>query len=130
MFLHIHHRFFCKFHMVCTCLPPKIWWQTSVPAWSTLFDLPPKEISLQNWNNFCYKPIPNNTEFTFKGKEIITKKLFYFFRKFPLVYRIICIWWKLGLFFKVVVWMSKYWQYSILFWVKWERTNQILLTVL
>ena len=28
---------FCKFHMVCTLKPPKIWWQTSVQAYSTVW---------------------------------------------------------------------------------------------
>ena len=27
MFPHIHHIFFCKFHMFCTSQPPKIWWR-------------------------------------------------------------------------------------------------------
>ena len=34
-FIHIffiHILFFCKFHMVCTPQPSKIWWQTSVQA--------------------------------------------------------------------------------------------------
>ena len=36
MLLYINPTFFFKFHMVCTFQPPKIWWQTSVQAWSTL----------------------------------------------------------------------------------------------
>ena len=39
-----HHTFFCKFHMVCTLQPPKIWWQTSVQAESIFLWL--KHVSL------------------------------------------------------------------------------------
>ena len=40
MFLLKHdslYTFLCKFHMVCTSQPLKIWWQTSVQAWSTVW---------------------------------------------------------------------------------------------
>ena len=36
MLLSIHHTFFCKFYIVCTSQLLKIWYQTSVEAWSTL----------------------------------------------------------------------------------------------
>ena len=50
--------------------PPQIWWQTSVQAWSTLFDLmlfwiASKRIFLRNQDNLCCELIPNNAEFTF-----------------------------------------------------------------
>ena len=41
MYSWTHQTLFCKFHMVCTFQPPKIWWQTSVQVWSTVlfFDI-------------------------------------------------------------------------------------------
>ena len=51
----------------------KIWWQNSVQAWSTLFDLLPFWIALIY---FCYKPIPNIVGFPFKEKKIWKKKKF------------------------------------------------------
>ena len=69
MLLRTHHTFFYKFHMVCTSQPPKIWWHTSVQACLILNCL--KTIFLKDWDNFYYKPIPNNAEFTFKGKNIL-----------------------------------------------------------
>ena len=41
MFFYTHHTFFCKFHILCTSQPAKIWCHTSVQARSTLFDFPP-----------------------------------------------------------------------------------------
>ena len=76
MILPIYHYFFCKFHMVCSSQPAKIWWQTSIQLWSTLFDLHPFWIFQRNKNDFCYKPIPNNAEFIFikKNSEKTFKK--------------------------------------------------------
>ena len=34
---HTHHTLSSKIHMVCTCQPVKIKWQTSVQAWSTVW---------------------------------------------------------------------------------------------
>ena len=42
MLLPVHQKFLSEFHMVCTSRSPKISWQTSVQAWSTLFDFPPQ----------------------------------------------------------------------------------------
>ena len=36
-----YHTFFCTFYMVCISQTAKIWWQTSVQAWSSLFVLSP-----------------------------------------------------------------------------------------
>ena len=68
-FFRTHLTFFYKFHMVCTSQLIKVWWQTSVQAYSILFDLASfwiasKEIFMWDWNKFCYKPLPNNVEFT------------------------------------------------------------------
>ena len=41
-----HHKYFCKFHMVCTFPPLKSWWQTSAQAWSPMLDLPSFGIAL------------------------------------------------------------------------------------
>ena len=50
------------------------WWQNSVQSWGKQFDLPPfwiasKQIFFLGWNNFRYKPLPNNPEFIFIEKN-------------------------------------------------------------
>ena len=37
---HILHAFLCKFYTVYSSLPTKIWWQTSIQAWSTVWFAP------------------------------------------------------------------------------------------
>ena len=69
-----HYKFFCKFHMVCTCKPPKILWQTSFQAWIPMFDMPPfwivsKEIFLGDKHNLFNERIPNNAELTLTGRN-------------------------------------------------------------
>ena len=42
-------------YIICTSQPPKIWWQTSVQAWSILFDLPSLQIATKQlflWNEY------------------------------------------------------------------------------
>ena len=83
MLLYIHHILFTKFHMAFTLQPPKVWWQTSVKTWKAQFDFPSfwialKQIFLWEYNNFCYKPIPNNSHLQ---KKILKKILFFFFPK-------------------------------------------------
>ena len=68
----------CKFHMVCIFQPPKIWWQTSVEAWSLLFDFPTfwiasKEIFLLK-NNYNQTMQNFSIEKKFWKKDFFSKK--------------------------------------------------------
>ena len=76
--LYKSHVLLCKFHMICISQPAKIWWQTSVQAWSTVWFftiLNSLKINiLARLNNFNYK-ISNNEEFTFTEKILEKKKI-------------------------------------------------------
>ena len=102
-FFHCSHNiFFYKFQMACTYLPPKIWWQIAVQAWSILFGLPPfwrvfffalNHLFLRILNDLFYKTIPNNAEFIFMEKEILKiKHILLSLKTFPLL----------------IEWLSKY----------------------
>ena len=67
--------------MVCTSQPLKIWWQTFDSPTTILISL---KTNVFAKNNFFYKSIPNNLEFTFVEKNL-EKKLFCSFQKFPLL---------------------------------------------
>ena len=82
------HEFFCEVFIVCISQLSNISWQTSLQAWSTLFELQPfwiasKPIFLWGRNNFCYKPMPNNPGFTLMEK-FFKKIILLFSKKFPL----------------------------------------------
>ena len=78
------------------------------------FDLLPfwivsKEIALWDWINFCYKPIPNNAEFTFMEKNS-EKKLFCFLKKHsPYLFN--------DLHIIIYIYIYKYFKMSFSLWV-------------
>ena len=92
LLLRTQHTFFCKFHKGCTSQPPWLWWQTSVQAWSILFDFAPlritsKQTLMWDWNIFCYKPISNNANFISMKKN--SEKDYFAF--YALIYWIILV---------------------------------------
>ena len=59
----IHDALFFKFRRVSIFQLPKTWWQIAVQFQRTPLDLVPfwmalKQMFLQDWNNFCFKPTP------------------------------------------------------------------------